>query len=384
MQTNTKISLVLAISALLMSCSNKNNIKPDTENKIEKREIRLNANIEHRTKTMLSEDDNVVWSSGDKISIFYEGEMSEFSLYSGNGSTSAEFVGFVYVPSNAVNESLMLHGIYPYNPTNSMSDGEIFVALPADQKATAETFATNLSISVGKGNSLNMMFENVCGLLEFTLTRDNIKRVVFKGNNNETLSGVISVGWDGDHPKISNIVNGGTSLTLANADGSNLLKDTKYYFVIPPTVFSQGVTLTFHTSDDERYIKTITGTKSIKRSVISYIPDVDADAVLDMTDYVTFTDKNFENYCLENFDTDKNGYISKEEAAAVISIEYKFPSAEKVISSLNGIEYFVNLESLICEHSPVHILNGTATGLSNLDLSQNTKLRMINVYGNCN
>ena len=53
-------------------------------------------------------------------------------------------------------------------------------------------------------------------------------------------------------------------------------------------------------------------------------------------------DSAFRTYCLENFDFDKDGKLSMEEAEKVTRIDINY----KGIRSLTGIAYFKNLEIL--------------------------------------
>jgi Leucine-rich repeat (LRR) protein len=57
---------------------------------------------------------------------------------------------------------------------------------------------------------------------------------------------------------------------------------------------------------------------------------------------VIFRDDNFEAYCLSNFDTNKDGVVSREEAKAVTEISC--PGSK--IRNLDGIEWFTNLVNL--------------------------------------
>ena len=72
---------------------------------------------------------------------------------------------------------------------------------------------------------------------------------------------------------------------------------------------------------------------------------------------------NFKAYLLKNFDLDKDGEISMEEAALVKEMNCsKLP-----IASYEGIENFPNLERLDCSE----------TGASTIDLSRNTALKIL-------
>ena len=79
---------------------------------------------------------------------------------------------------------------------------------------------------------------------------------------------------------------------------------------------------------------------------------------------IAFPDPDFRSYVLRNFDTDRDGRISPKEAAAVEEIDVAGDVRYKNISSLEGIQYFINLIVLNC-HS---------NRLTSLDVSKNTKL----------
>ena len=89
-----------------------------------------------------------------------------------------------------------------------------------------------------------------------------------------------------------------------------------------------------------------------------------------------FPDKIFRQYVSENFDTDGNGYLSKEERKAVTKInvghsweDYDFNNKAK---SLKGVEFFTALKSLSCDDC----------SLTSLDISKNIKLIYLSCSGN--
>ena len=73
-----------------------------------------------------------------------------------------------------------------------------------------------------------------------------------------------------------------------------------------------------------------------------------------------FPDPNFRNYVLSKFDSNGDGILSGEEALAVTSMDV---SSKKLVT-LDGIQYFPNLEYLDC----------STNNLTDLRLSYNTKL----------
>lgn len=79
-------------------------------------------------------------------------------------------------------------------------------------------------------------------------------------------------------------------------------------------------------------------------------------------------DANFMEYCYDEFDLNKDGKVSLSEAAAAREIIVY----QRDIYSLKGIEYFVNVTILDC----------TRNEITELDLSNNTKLQKVNCSNN--
>lgn len=86
------------------------------------------------------------------------------------------------------------------------------------------------------------------------------------------------------------------------------------------------------------------------------------------TDVMHIPDENFKSYLIKKFDADGDGKISGIEALLVTGIDV---SSYK-ISTLSGIEYFVNLERLDC----------SSNLLTALDVTHNTKLIELNISNN--
>ncbi len=101
-------------------------------------------------------------------------------------------------------------------------------------------------------------------------------------------------------------------------------------------------------------------------------------------DSVNFPDEVFRNYVSDNFDTDGSGYLSDSEVAAVTEIDV----IGEDIYSLQGVEYFTELQKLYCMYTGITSLDVSkntaltnlecdSTGITNLDLSKNTALTVL-------
>ncbi len=61
---------------------------------------------------------------------------------------------------------------------------------------------------------------------------------------------------------------------------------------------------------------------------------------------IAFPDPVFREYVLSNFDRDKDGVISQDEAASVSALMLNKSTFKKDIYSLEGVQYFANLNEL--------------------------------------
>lgn len=100
-------------------------------------------------------------------------------------------------------------------------------------------------------------------------------------------------------------------------------------------------------------------------------------------------DDAFASYCRSEFDTDKDGKVSMKEASLAEVIDIK----EKGISSLKGLNYFINLKTLDCSQNDLSTLDISGNPslnrlycsknrLKSLNLSKNTRLVYLSVSDN--
>jgi hypothetical protein len=81
-----------------------------------------------------------------------------------------------------------------------------------------------------------------------------------------------------------------------------------------------------------------------------------------------FPDEAFRAYVSEQFDTNKDNVLSADELSEITSIFIESNSNNAYISSLQGIEYFPDLEELVSE-----------IGMTEVDVSRNPKLKKLSV-----
>ena len=119
----------------------------------------------------------------------------------------------------------------------------------------------------------------------------------------------------------------------------------------------------------------------------NFVKDDEA-TFIDMFHPISIPDPYFKEYLVQNVDADADGEISMNEALSVTSITVYTEN----ITSLQGIEYFLNLTELMCE---IHYTSKSSSGelsyndipvdrsqLSEIDVSHNVNLRYLKCCGN--
>lgn len=124
--------------------------------------------------------------------------------------------------------------------------------------------------------------------------------------------------------------------------------------------------------------------KTEYRSAAVKIKAKDSDIYVEYTieqpkiEYITFDDKVFETYCIENFDANADGGVSMSEALDVVSIDIY----NSRLVSLAGIEHFKNLEYLKCSGPGWTDRGWELYSVEELDVSANVKLKTLICHSN--
>lgn len=243
-------NLIICGLAIVSACAVKNEI--DVKDIISGDEVVFTAEcVANNTKTEVQSDGSVYWNPEDAICIYYGGSAGDkFIAQNNNLVATTEFRGTL---SETGNPGDYYWALYPYDSAISCDGNAITAFLPHSQVAQAGSFAPNTNITIAKSLSRNLSFYNVCSGMWFTVTKEGIESVTFKGNNNEDVAGTFTVSMSDGTPSIPTspiITSGRKSITLSAPSGQTLQVGERYYFVVLPQVFSAGVTLTFNTDTE--------------------------------------------------------------------------------------------------------------------------------------
>lgn len=224
------------------------------------------------------EPHEVLWSANDTIGVF-EG-ISIASIYapkSGVPSTSAELhklsagaEGGVAIKSNLA--------FYPYSEGIGLTqDGASYtirnVVFPQNQEYGEDPFSGYPMAAVTSSVKDSIFrFKNFCGALRVNITGDTktrIRKLILRGNADEILSGMTSVTVsDSTEPRITPFTAGEKTITLNCPETGVALspEGTGFDFVIPPTDFSKGFSITAITTEGEQSILNTPTAQTVKRS----------------------------------------------------------------------------------------------------------------------
>ena len=181
------------------------------------------------TKTEIKEDGTVLWSVGDKVSVFYEvngetGSSESEALVAENIKADGSASITVKVPAAFTLEQFegtrSLSAVYPFDASAAYVDGKINVSAPKVQDGT---FA-HASLSVAEWTGSNsLMFENQCGLLRIEAVDAAVSKITLKSADADVVTLNVS-GAGTYYAAVAPSTLEGFSVVLTDADGEELAK----------------------------------------------------------------------------------------------------------------------------------------------------------------
>lgn len=257
--------------------------------------------FEPQTKTSMTPEKYVVWSSGDHIAIFQgstlanEYAVNEASVGTSNStftrvmSSGDDFYAGTELPCNVA--------LYPYSNNLSLTgtmenDGTAYKVtgfmLPGTQEYATGSFANGAFPMVAVTEARedhNLLFKNVLGTMKLQLKgTQTVTSIKIEGKNNEKLSGAATVtAYTNNLTPVITITgtdDASKSVTLDCGNGVLLSESTAtdFYIALPPVLFSQGFTVTVTDSEAETYTIESNTANTVLRSSILVMPAVTLNA----------------------------------------------------------------------------------------------------------
>lgn len=294
MSTTIRYIFVSTLCVIILACARIEEIAPVSQDGVELTLTAVREGYDPSTRTVRLEDGSVEWCPSEEISVFYNNGSdggSKFVSQNDEDVPVAEFVGKlngVSAGGEGFVSDRYIYGIYPYSQSTSFSDGVATIILPSYQTSSEGTFSNNLFPTIGRSKGLDIAFYNICGGVKFTVSRDDITSVVFKGNSGERLAGAAKVAFDSSSlpTVLSEEVESATEITVFAPAGGTFEIGKEYYIVAYPVKLDSGFTLTFRTSSMKEGVYIHPDAVEIKRSVFGVLDrkDVSVDSWNDISD----------------------------------------------------------------------------------------------------
>ena len=210
------------------------------------------------TKTEIKDDGTVLWSVGDKVSVFYEvngetGSSESEAITAESIKTDGSASITVKVPTAFTlaqfEGTRSLSAVYPFDAAVAYEDGKINVSAPKVQDGT---FA-HASLSVAEWTGSNSLtFENQCGLLRIEAEDAAVSKITLKSADADVVTLNVS-GAGTYYAAVAPSTLEGFSVVLTDAEGEELAKKvtTKSLVVEKGHVLPLGKVVGF---DDRFYV----------------------------------------------------------------------------------------------------------------------------------
>ncbi|MCR5575324.1 MAG: fimbrillin family protein [Bacteroidaceae bacterium] len=368
MKTLKNLFYVAITMAFAASCSSEEFETPATSQKDGGlKYMEFTASIGADTRTLLTDDNNVVWVNGDAISIF-DGTANRKFTTKDNGP-SAVFGG-------EAKEANVYYALYPYQEGATIQGSLIKnVTIPVVQEAKAGSFESGNNISVASASKdLHLAFKNVGSLVKFSMTNDkaaDVRTVKLTSNGgNAMLAGTVNINV-GATPTVT-AVSGQSQVTLKSDNGFE--KNKEYYFMVLPSTLSDGFSLTFTDKDNKTWRKTYTAEANMSRSNILKLNDIElgnfTTDLLSNVNLIAAAEANTGQAFTKNADgtVDLNNVTNRAIVEAVTTLDVSDKNDATIADDLS---YFTGLKVLHCG----------GNNIESLDLSANLALEELHCFG---
>lgn len=281
-----RLQFYFFLAALLVSCQEKENASVRLTTPCEG----VCAKFDTDTKVALADENSgeLTWISGDAIAFSgkLNGSPKTLKLTTQNTASVAEFLPEDADRTTFEDMSGVFLGLYPYDEASFDVDaGTIQGILPEEQTAneiTASGRVMPLVLVARSEDRSNMNFYNACSGIRFTVGSEGICKVVFSGNDNETLTGgfKVTLGSDGSDISVEAVGEGENSVVLLSTNG--LVPGKLYYLTFLPTEFNSGFKFDFYSTEDNLIVSTCCDiSKDVPRGIFGTIKNADDQASMD-------------------------------------------------------------------------------------------------------
>ena len=156
----------------------------------------------------------------------------------------------------------------------------------------------------------------------------------------------MKVTMDENERPVSQVQSGIASITMTPSGGGSFAVGQKYYMVVIPQTLAEGYSLTLTKADGSSAEVVVSGSKTFTRSQYRTKLNADNGLTYHREGNIDFADAAVKAICVERWDTDGDGELSYDEAAAVTSIPYAAFAENRTITSFDEFQFFTGVTNL--------------------------------------
>ena len=272
------VSLSIFLFAIALAGCSSQSEEMNQSSAYEKFYASIESDMKPDTRVSADADYHVLWNADDRISIFkYDSINMEYRFDGNDGDKNGSF-SVVQVPSTSFTEGSFssVLAVYPYSASTSREGEDVLtVDFPAEQIWADRSFGRDANILVSAGNDNHLYFRNAGGVIRLKVYgTGKVASIILKGNEGESLAGCATITMSvGGVPSVKLAQGASEAITLICPEPVQLYEDieqsSEFWFVIPPTSFSSGITVTLVGADGAVATKTTSNIITVGRSSIA-------------------------------------------------------------------------------------------------------------------
>lgn len=248
---------ILAIFLAAVSCTSREDARPDTSLRDEGRLISLSR--EAFVKSAL-DGDVARWTAGDEVAVYQnEGEAPKKFIAQEDGVTAHFSLKDGETPLGKTGKYFL---VYPYSAvgTSAVSSNAVSLNIPAEQTAVKGSFDPSAAVAVAMGADYDgtFVFRNAHTLFKITVPEnfgDDIFSIRLTANTEgEKFAGDCSVKFTSEGITVSPAETAVSSVVLSGKDGA-ALESGDYYIVAIPATVAGGICAEYIGTDGRVYFR---------------------------------------------------------------------------------------------------------------------------------
>ena len=294
------ISIAFLLALFVSGCSQEEMVKNGQALKLPKVTAAFDQN---GSRTYIENGNLLRWNENDQISFFYQYTFnSQYQFDGETGDNAGTFSPINQMVGTGTPLDDHNYAVYPYASGIKITEnGVITTTLPSEQSYAENSFGlgdnTMVAVTEDKNDTF-LNFKNVGGYLMLRLYGEDVtvKTITLTGNNNEKLAGKASItSTYGGEPSVSMAAEATGTITLDCGEGVELGTSaetaTPFWFVVPPTAFENGFTITIEDVNGGEFTKTTSKSIEIERNAIQPMAafEVEPQVQVNETPYLTFS-----------------------------------------------------------------------------------------------